>query len=137
MRIKIDWLGEPDLLFGRDVRGWEPKRSLAKAGRLSAKPETETIRLGLVALPDEVEPVRAWFDRMQDLIVSSETNVRRFPEFPGLRRTFNAAYELPDSFVRCVDLGAYRLQMARPDRDRFESILDLFAGRVEALFGDV
>src|SRR5581483_755440 len=107
MRIKVDCLPEPGLRFGDSVTGWEPKAALAGRERVSGVAGTSVIRLGLVALSDEVAAVRKWFERMEGLILSSETNARRFREFPGTRRVFNYGYDLPDGFVKRVDRNDY------------------------------
>ncbi len=137
MRIKVDCLPEPGLRFGDSVTGWEPKAALAGRERVSGVAGTSVIRLGLVALSDEVAAVRKWFERMEGLILSSETNARRFREFPGTRRVFNYGYDLPDGFVKRVDRNDYERHSALPERDRFEALLELYASRIEALFGDV
>ena len=137
MRIRIEIIDEPELEFGKKVIGWEPKKGLVKGGPLFATAETHPIRLGLVALSEEVDLVRAWFSRMEGLVLSNETNVQRFGEFPGTRRVFNCRYELPDQFLRIIDFDSYRQCVALPARERFEKLLDLIASRVETLFGDV
>jgi hypothetical protein len=137
MRIRIEVLKEPELQFGKNVTGWEPKKALVKGGPFFTIAETRPIRLGLVALSEEIDPVRAWFRRMEGLVLSSETNVRRFREFPGTKQVFNCRYELADQFLRCIDGDNYRQLAALPAHDRFEYLLDLFASRIETLFGDV
>jgi hypothetical protein len=137
VRIRIEVLPEPELQFGKGVTGWEPKKALVKGGPLFESTEIQTIRLGLVALSEEVQSVRSWFHRMEGLILSSETNARRFQEFPGSRQVFNCRYELPDQFLRCIDADSYSRCAALPPHERFQQFLDLFSSRVEALFGDV
>jgi hypothetical protein len=137
MRLKIEWFHEPNLTFPDGVEGWEPKVVLStrKLDRNSSR--GETVRLGLVAFDEDIELVHRWFDRMRGLIVSSETNARRNRPFPGLRRTFDCSFDIPDRFTRRIDRQAYGRAASLSARDRFEPMLDLYGGRVESLFGDV
>ena len=125
MRVKLDWLPEPYLRFRNGVTGWEPKAALAKsvpsAGRTS-----ELVQLGLVALPDQLEAVLAWFRRLEGLIVSNESNARRFREFPGTRRVLDCKYDVPNQFIRQIDCDAYARLAALAPNDRFEPLLNLF-----------
>src|SRR2546422_169615 len=137
MRLKVEWLPEPDLRFGDGVEGWEPKAVLSTRKPDRNSGVREMIRLGLVAFDEEIESVHRWFDRMHGLIVSSETNARRNRPFPGTRRTFDCTFEIAERFTRRIDRQAYDRGMSLSARDRFEPMLDLYASRVESLFGDV
>jgi hypothetical protein len=135
MRVKIESF--QNLSFNLERRDRLGTKKRLEGGPLFASAEIQPVRLGLVALSKEVDLVRDWFRRMEGLILSSETNVRRFREFPGTRQVFKCRYELTDQFLRCIDVDTYRQCEALPIHERFEKLLDLFASRVESLFGDV
>src|SRR5262249_39167994 len=113
--MRIEDLGEPELEFGQGKRGTDPRRALALHGPFDSTFEsaTKSIRLGLVALPGEVDLVRRWFARMHQPIVNNESNARRFREFPGVENAFRCRFDIPDRFVRKLEQRRYDLISAR------------------------
>lgn len=135
MRLRVEPIREPDLLFGNGEVGKEPKLSLAR--KRPADPYIERLELGVVALPAQIEAVRAWFAQIHSLVLGTERNARRFREFPGVSRVFPCRYDIPDKFVRVIEPDEYSKAQALAPRDAFTALLDLFGERVESLFGDV
>jgi hypothetical protein len=137
MNIRIECLREPDLEFGSGALGPEPKRVLKGHGPLDRQEAPEIIRLGLVGPEAEVEAARKWLPRLNGMLVATESNSRRFRDYPGGPRGFSARFEVDPRFVRALD--ETRFQMAietRAPSRRFEALLELYQGRVSSLFSD-
>jgi hypothetical protein len=138
MNLLIEDLGEPELEFGNGERDKDPKRILPVAGPFGSSQDIEprTIQLGLVGLPDEINPVRQWIRRMHGPLISQETNALRFREFPGVRSAFRCAFEVQDRFVRRINQRQYDLNSTRRPNDRFSEMLSLYTDSISTLFGD-
>jgi hypothetical protein len=138
MKIRIEDLGEPELEFGKQISGTDPKVMLPKGGPLGTSLETgvKPIQLGLVCLPGEELAVRRWFDSMHKLLLNDESNARRFHEFPGVEKAFRCRFEIPNHFVVHLKQPQYDLALSRASRERFESLLKLYGDAIKSLFGD-
>ncbi len=138
MNIRVTDLGEPRLEFGRGQLGASPKDLLPVAGPFLPSPRAPgtAIRLGLVSLPAEVEPIHRWFDRLRHLIVSEESNALRYPPFPGTRGVIGEDFAIdPRATVR-LRPQEYHLALARSGAERFNGLLDLYAEAVASLCTD-
>ncbi len=142
MKMRVSVVPEPMLQFGSGIVGTEPKVCLVRGGPLSPATDGDghVIKLGLVALPDEVEPILRWVDRMHRFLLSEETNAKRFKEFPGIPAVFRCRFEVPSHFIRRVDIQQYerlRTQLGnRPTNDSFEALLSFWRDTIRSLFGD-
>jgi len=137
MDIRIECLPEPDLEFGRGAIGPEPKRMLRSAGPLDRQDSPEIIRLGLVGPESEVALAKAWLPKLNGLLVSRESNGRRFRDFPGAPRALAARFDVEERFVRPLDDARLQFALAtRQPSQRFDALLELYEGRITSLFND-
>ena len=134
MRISIEHLAEPELLFHNGKRGVEPRRCLAGTRTTSAD---HSIKLGLVGPPDDVAAVRRWLDRLSTFQVAREANARRYRNWPGSRAALGADFVVADRFVRALDAAAVEDALSRVKRGSgFEALLDMFTDKITGLFRD-
>jgi len=137
MDVRIECLREPDLEFGRGGLSPEPKRGLRENGPFDQQESPELIRLGLVGPALEIEALRAWLPRLNGMLVSREGNSRRFRDYPGAMRALSARFEAPRHFVRALDEGRWQSALAtRSANAQFDSLMELYDGRIASLFGD-
>lgn len=138
MRIKILKLSEPQLEFGHGLLNVDPKKGFSQAGPFSSTIESgiNTIQLGLVSLPREVDPIRRWVDRMHKPLLSEESNALRFREFPGVETAFRCRFELPDHFVQRLNEHDYDMILAAQPHERFAQLLRLYSNAIKAMFLD-
>jgi hypothetical protein len=135
--IKIECLREPNLLFGGDEPGVEPRRVMAKAGAADSTAPKE-ICIGLVGPSAEVQLARRWLPRLNRVAIAREKNARRYRDWPGAQKAFGASFTVEERFVRPLDQERLTLALNRPsDSDRFDELLDLFDAKIQGLFGDV
>ncbi len=100
--IKIECLREPNLLFGGDEAGVEPRRVMAKAGAAdSATPKK--ICIGLVGPAQEVQLARRWLPRLNNVAIAREKSARRYRDWPGAQKAFGTTFVVEDRFVRALD----------------------------------
>lgn len=134
MRITIEHLSEPELLFANGKRGIEPRRALNGATRGTAE---HSIKLGLVGPPDDVAAVRKWLERLGTFQVAMEGNARRYRNWPGSRAALDTDFVVLDRFVRALDGAAVTDALTRVRRGTgFETLLDLFSAQITGLFRD-
>jgi hypothetical protein len=133
MNIQIKILPEPLLQFGEGRVGVDPKRELSRPGEGSI----QSIKLGLVSLPDDMPLIRNWLGRMQKALPSRERNGNRYRPFPGMENALRHRLEVSDRFIRTIDPGRYAEALNRTSPiDRFDALLDLYVKAVISLFGD-
>lgn len=134
MRISIDHLAEPDLIFSNGRHGIEPRRALA--GRKIAAPD-RTVNLGLVGPPDDVAAVGDWLEKLANFQVAREGNSLRYRNWPGSRQALGTDFIVPDRFVRPLDAGEVAAALARASRGTgFDDLLDMFTAQITGLFRD-
>ncbi|MFZ0246021.1 hypothetical protein [Candidatus Binatus sp.] len=135
--IKIECLREPNLLFGGDEPGVEPRRVMAKAGAADSAAPKE-ICIGLVGPSAEVQLARRWLPRLNNVAIAREKNARRYRDWPGAQKAFGASFTVEERFVRPLDQERLMLALNRSsDSDKFDELLDLFDAKIQGLFGDV
>lgn len=135
--IRIECLPEPELLFGSNQTGVEPRRVMTKAGAADIAPSSQ-VRIGLVGPREEVELARRWLPRLNGVAVAREKSARRYRDWPGAPRAFGVTFVVDDRFVRAIDQDKLDLALNRPSpSDRFDELLELFDGKIQGLFGDV
>lgn len=138
MDIQVKQIPEPKLEFSGGVSGVDPKRSLAIAGPFGSdlSQGVKSLSLGVVAFPEEVAAIRKWVERMNSPIISEETNVRRYAEFPGLGKAFHSDLSIPERHVRNLDVTQYARIMAEGGQSGFAALLQFYTDAISSLFGD-
>lgn len=136
MDIKIECLPEPELLFGRAVRGLEPRRILSVAGPLDGGRRQE-LQLALVGLPGDIQAAKGWINRLNTYIPATEGNSLRFRAWPGAPQAVGARLVVQEKFMRPIDESRVAMAMQRlRSGNGFDELLELFDGRIHGLFGD-
>jgi hypothetical protein len=134
VRIAIEQLSEPELLFRNGKRGVEPRRCLTGSPVATAE---QSIKLGLVGPPDDVEAVRRWLGRLDSFQVARESNARRYRNWPGARAALGTDFMVPDRFVRTLDNAEVVDALSRVKRGTgFETLLEMFAAQITGLYRD-
>ena len=136
VKIKIECLPEPELLFGGKTKGVDPRRSMAVAGPVD-ETRARDVRLALIGPTEEINLARRWLPRLNSMSVARERNARRYRDWPGAPRALGVSFLVEDRFVRSLD--DERLAHARgrsSPTERFEELLDLYDARIQTLFGD-
>src|SRR6202023_2063138 len=137
LKIKIECLREPDLLFGHNLTGVEPRRVMAKAGAVDSAGGGE-LSVGLVGPSDVVSIARAWLPRLNAVAIAREKSAKRYRDWPGAQKTLGVTFAVDDRFVRPLDADRLALALNRTSpSDQFEELLDLFDAKIQGLFGDV
>ena len=136
LTIKIECLREPNLLFGHDALGVEPRRVLAKSGAVDSAGAQE-LSIGLVGPAEDIAIARAWLPRLSNVSIAREKNAKRYRDWPGTQKTLGATFFVDDRFVRPIDPDRLTLALNRTSpADTFEELLDLFDAKLQGLFGD-
>lgn len=84
--VRAEILDEPELEFGGGARHVDPRFGIVNAGPadVTAPDARRAIRVGLVAPADQLEGIRAWFERCREPIEAKDaTYLNLFPPFPG------------------------------------------------------
>lgn len=137
MKIRIECLHEPELVFGASQTGVEPRRIMSKTGAADTGASRE-IRIGLVGPADEVQLARRWLPRLNSIAIAREKSARRYRDWPGAQKAFGVTFTVDDRFVRPLDQDRLVLALSRTSpSDRFDELLDLYDARIQSLFGDV
>lgn len=138
MSIKLQLLTEPLLEFGGGEFGVDPRLAMRRSGALMAVAgRVEVQPLGLVCPSEEVQAIKTWFSVMRGLVMGEEANASRFGAFPGTEKAFGCVFEIPDQFIRTIEAREFALQQTKSPPERFEGLLDLYAGKIESMFNDV
>ena len=137
LTIKIECLREPNLLFGNNATGVEPRRIMAKSCAVDSA-GTQELSLGLVGPAKDIAIARAWLPRLNNMAIARERNAKRYRDWPGTVKTLGTKLIVDDRFVRPIDPDRLALALARTSAaDKFEELLDLFDARLQGLFGDI
>ena len=102
LNIKIECLPEPELLFGSNEPGVEPRRIMAKHGAADES-VPNNIRIGLVGPAAEVQLARRWLPRLNNMAIAREKSARRYRDWPGAQQVFGVSFVVEDRFVRPLD----------------------------------
>ncbi|MES1242757.1 MAG: hypothetical protein ABUT39_14165 [Acidobacteriota bacterium] len=136
MRIRIDCLPEPRLMFGGGLIGFEPRRALAASGPVDSG-SLHDIRLGLVGLEADVSAARRWLERFNQFLPAREGNAFRYRNWPGSQRALGVRFLVEDRFVRTLDQSRVDIVLnSGASGERFSELLDLFTARIVGLFAD-
>lgn len=138
IRVSIEHLEEPKLVFGGGHRGVEPRKSMAFAGAFDADLAGDVVRLGLVGARAEIRIAKEWLSQLSRPLVAREGNSRRYCNWPGAKKVFGLEFIVEDRFV--VEVSAEKLSVIVSRHsavDQFEPLLDLFDSGIQALSGDI
>lgn len=136
IRVTVETVPEPQLAFGGGGREVEPRRGLALHGPADSGRPRE-VRLGFVGGADDVAATRLWLSRFSQFVPAREANSRRYIDWPGFTSVLRARLVVEERFVRTIDASRFATLLPHVGtRDGFEDALQLFASRVEGLFGD-
>lgn len=82
IKIEIECLPEPMLVFGSGRSGVDPRSMMARVGAAD-KAHGRDIQVGLVGAPAEIELSRKWLPRLNAMAAACEKNGRRYPRLAG------------------------------------------------------
>jgi hypothetical protein len=137
MKLRVRQIPEPSLLFGNGFTHVDPRIGLEKGGLLSVNDTVRSIKLGLVCLETETSQITKWIKRLDGWMIDTADNVLRFPKFPGSARAVHAKFELNETkHVREIGFEQFQSALSHAPQERFGSLLDLFAARIQSLFQD-
>lgn len=137
MRMDLQRIEEPELLFGGGNRQKNPKSGLAESGPIGSRNgEPLTVPIGLVATTNQLPVISDWLARLGTLQIDSERNALKFPEYPGSQQAFRALFELDDRFIRTIFQAKLDLALAEPESSRLDAVLHLYVEAIESLFVD-
>ncbi len=114
----------------------EPRRGLSLHGPADSDGPRD-LRLGFVGSDEDVRATRNWLARFTNFVPAVEANSARYLDWPGTASALRVRFIIEERFVRTID--ANRLATLLPQvktREGFEDALQLFASRIEGLFGD-
>ena len=136
MKLTVRQIPEPLLLFGSGVTHVDPRIGLEKGGLLSVR-DRAAIKLGVVSVEAETAKITKWIKRLGGWMIDTADNALRFPKFPGSDRAVNARFEINETkHVREIPDEQFQTALARNPHERFDSLLDLYANRIQTLFKD-
>lgn len=134
--IRIECLPEPNLLFGSNEKGVEPRRIMAKHGAADKSAPRE-LRIGIVGPAAEVQLARAWLPRLNRMAIAREKSARRYPNWPGAQQALGVTFVIEDRFVRAIDEERLNLALHRTSSvEKFDELVELFDARIQSFFGD-
>ena len=137
MKLSVRQIPEPALLFGNGFAHVDPRIGLEKGGLLSVTDTIRTIKLGIVSVDTETTKICKWVKRLDGWMIDTADNALRFPKYPGSARAVHARFELNETkHVREIGAEQFQSALARDPQERFKSLLDLYAGRIQSLFRD-
>lgn len=136
LNIRIECLPEPNLLFGSNEKGVEPRRVMAKHGAADTSAPRE-LRIGIVGPTAEVQLARAWLPRLNRMSIAREKSAHRYPNWPGAAQAFGVTFVIEDRFIRAVDEERLNLALHRASPvEKFDELVELFDSRIQSFFGD-
>ena len=131
LNIRIEYLPEPELLFGSNEKGVEPRRVMAKHGAADKSAPRE-LRIGIVGSPVEVQIAREWLPRLNRMAIAREKSARRYPNWPGAQQVLGVTFVIEERFVRSVDEDKLNLALHRPSSsEKFDDLLELFDAKIQ------
>lgn len=137
MRVRIQHLQEPSLLFGKGITNPFPRDGLHKGGILSVGESPKLIPIGVVALESEFEAVETWINRLDKLSINATQNRKRFPAFPGTSSALGVKFDLnAKRHSRKVSDSELKSLMSRNPTSCFDKIVELYARKIESLQKD-
>lgn len=137
LKIRLECLPEPALFFGDGQIGVDPRQVMSEYGAAD-KVRAQTIHLGLVGPPAEVDRVNRWLPRLNAVAIAHEKNARRFIDWPGAQKALGTRFSMGDGFRRTIDQLRVGSALSLPSpTDRFQELLDIFDAKIQSLFGDV
>lgn len=137
MRMWLDRIREPELIFGGGNEHFDPKIALQRWGPFGFESgRQKVIKLGIVAPGSEIDAVRDWMKKLDGPLIDSVTNVLKFPNFPGLAGTYRCQFEILDRHIRILPARELGFALASNDNGKFEALLEIYTNSIGSLFGD-
>lgn len=139
MKIEIHKIPEPLLEFGNGTTNPFIKDALlSRCGPFESTfyKGAKDIQLGLVCLESETEHIIAWVDSLRSPIFPNESNALRFREFLGAEDVLRARFMVSSRHIAEISDMEYLQSVSEASREKFDGLLDLYAGKIESLFGD-
>jgi hypothetical protein len=137
LNLKIECLPEPNLTFGANQTGVEPRRIMARYGAADKAPGLKDLRIGIVGPCSDVKLARRWLPRMNNVAIARERSARRYRDWPGAPQVLGVKFAIDERFVRPVDDDRLNLALQRSSPvERFDELLELFDAKIQGLFAD-
>lgn len=133
--LRIEHLPEPELIFGANTLGVEPKLAMARSGAADHG-RTKEIRIGLVGLPSDTKTAGQWLNCINNMAIAKEKSARRFKDWPGLNKAFGCRFIIEERYLRNIDSEKYDSALRKSESEKFEELLEMYDARIQSLFGD-
>ena len=139
--MKLDFLEEPELEFGRHGRHVDIRQGLKMYGPLdTVDDEVRRIRLGIVGTQQTIEGLRRWLERCAtgvDAKKSRQPNL--FPDFPGFgdHSPFQASFEIDEASCRVIPPRELRELVKQTHYGALIRGVDLLANEIRALSEEI
>jgi hypothetical protein len=139
MKIEIKKIIEPKLEFAKGFSNSFIREALMTGcGPYEANfyKSPKIIKLGLISLPYRIDSILSWIESLQNLIVSKEKNIKKYPEYLGTLETLKCKFVINQNHI--VELEAERFEqlMLSSIRDKFNFLLDMYTEKIQSLFTD-
>ena len=134
LTLDVTELLTPKLELGDAAAAFsDPRIGLTEVGPLSMRfGQKSQVRLGLVGPGHMVGLARGWFDRCQKYIPTGRPGSAMYVDFPGFEKAFHSELAVHASWFLNVEQDL-AIALMRSGRDRFESVLRVYAAAVEKL----
>jgi hypothetical protein len=127
---------EPLLQFGGEHDARTPKEGLVAGGpydlRLGSAHRSQ-VRLGLIGPAAAVASMRRFLGRLERGLSAERSNLALFPDFPGFKDVFRSALDLRKASDIIIPDRVYSIALARPPREAFVQLVDLYGNAIEEL----
>ena len=125
LNIQIECLPEPNLLFGDNETGVEPRRVMAKPG-LRTSLRRKNFALALSGQSREFRLPAHGCPGSTTCAIAREKSARRYPNWPGAQKALGVTFVIEDRFVRPLDEERLDLALHRSSpSEKFDELLDI------------
>ena len=135
--MKLDFLEEPELEFGRLGRHADIRQGLRMFGPLdTVEGDVRRIRIGIVGTQQTIDGLRRWLERCaMGLEAKKSRQPNLFPDFPGFgdRSPFHASFEIDESLCRVLAAKDLRALATQSHYGALIGGVELLAGEVRAI----
>ena len=104
--MKLDFIEEPELEFGRHGRHVDIRQGLKMYGPLdTVDDDVRRIRIGIVGTQQTIEGLRRWLERCATGVEAKKSRQPNlFPDFPGFgdHSPFQASFEIDEASCRVI-----------------------------------
>jgi hypothetical protein len=136
--MRADILDEPELEFGGGSRHIDPRFGISNYGPadLGATDAPHAIRVGLIGPSDQLDGVRAWFERCREPIAAKDERYPHlFPEFPGcdIDRGLHTTLVFSDRNTRAISERDLRAIASASRGQALKAAVDVYTDEITAL----